>query len=251
MEPRPTALPFFLFLPLGLAWLGANLHGVLVVQQLAFVGMLLTTAWIALGHRVVRCLIFPLLFLFLGVPVGEGLIQPMINFTADFTVGMLRLTGIPVSQHGVTFVIPTGRWSVIETCSGHSYLFASLTLGLLFAYMTYTKWWKRSLFVLASILAPILANGLRAYAIVMIGHLSDMKLAVGIDHLIYGWLFFSVMIAVMFAVGLIWADPPPSPELPAPEIADPPSPTRLGVLFLALLAAAGAWPALAWAIGEA
>jgi len=37
---------------------------------------------------------------------------------------------------------------------------------------------------------PIIANWLRAYMIVMIGHLSGNKLAVGVDHLIYGWLFF-------------------------------------------------------------
>ena len=43
--------------------------------------------------------------------------------------------------------------------------------------------------MLLSIVVPIVANGGRAYMIVMIGHLSGMKLAVGADHLVYGWVF--------------------------------------------------------------
>jgi hypothetical protein len=34
-----------------------------------------------------------------------------------------------------------------------------------------------------------------------------MKHATGVDHLIYGWLFFGLVIFVMFAVGSIWSDP--------------------------------------------
>ena len=37
--------------------------------------------------------------------------------------------------------------------------------------------------------------------IVMLGHLSDMKLAVGVDHLIYGWVFFGAVVLLFFWVG--------------------------------------------------
>ncbi len=40
----------------------------------------------------------------------------------------------------------------------------------------------------------------------MIGHLSDMELAQGVDHLIYGWIFFGVVIFILFAIGLRWRD---------------------------------------------
>jgi len=40
----------------------------------------------------------------------------------------------------------------------------------------------------------------------MIGHLSSMKLATGVDHLIYGWVFFGLVMFVLFAVGSIWRD---------------------------------------------
>ena len=61
------------------------------------------------------------------------------------------------------------------------------------------------LFVALSVIVPIVANGLRAYMIVMIAHLSDMKLALGVDHLIYGWVFFGLVMLLLFWVGLVLA----------------------------------------------
>jgi EpsI family protein len=52
---------------------------------------------------------------------------------------------------------------------------------------------------------------MRAYLIVMLGHLSGNKLAAGVDHLIYGWLFFGVVIMLMFIIGARWAEPEPMP----------------------------------------
>jgi exosortase len=49
----------------------------------------------------------------------------------------LALSGIPVHAEGLRFVIPTGSWSVVEACSGVRYLIASVTVGTLFAYLTY------------------------------------------------------------------------------------------------------------------
>ncbi|MCG6940120.1 MAG: exosortase A [Thiohalocapsa sp.] len=250
LTPRPTALPLVLFLPFGFAWLVGHLVDTAVVQQFAYVGLLVVTIWSALGHRVARFLAFPMLFLFLGVPMGEGLVNPMMNFTADFTVGMLKLTGIPVYREGTFFTIPSGQWSVVEACSGMRYLIASVTLGVLFAYLTYTKWWKRLLFVLFSIVVPVIANGFRAYMIVMIGHLSGMKLAAGVDHLIYGWVFFGIIVTIMFVVGSIWRDPPA--PLPQPEPARPQPITGRGALRLLLVLAVCtlSWPAAAWALSH-
>jgi hypothetical protein len=56
------------------------------------------------------------------------------------------------------------------------------------------------------VVVPIIANGLRAYMIVMIGHLSGMELATGVDHLIYGWLFFGLVMFIMFWIGSYWRE---------------------------------------------
>lgn len=248
LQPLSALTPLALAIPIGLLWLIANLVDTLVVQQFAYVGLLTVVIWATIGHRVARYLAFPILFLFFAVPVGQGLVYPLMEFTADFTVGALELTGIPVYREGTFFTIPSGRWSVIEACSGVRYLIASVTLGVLFAYLTYSRWWKRALFVLASILVPIVANGVRAYMIVMIGHLSDMKLAVGVDHLIYGWVFFGVIVTIMFVIGSLWRDPPAG--LPAPRNRRHSEPARGRLLAVLLLTpfAAGVWPLMAYTV---
>jgi EpsI family protein len=43
--------------------------------------------------------------------------------------------------------------------------------------------------------------------IVMMAHLSGNKLAVGVDHILYGWVFFGIIIFVMFLIGSRWAQP--------------------------------------------
>ncbi len=212
----PATPSWLALLPLavtGAAWLLARLGDVQVVQQYAFAAMLPATAWAVFGRRLASSLAFPLLFVLAAVPFGEIFVASLINFTADFTVKALQLTGIPVLRTGTYFEIPSGSWSVVEACSGVRYLISSITIGLLYAYLTYRSNLRRAAFVLLAIVVPIVANGLRAYMIVMIGHLSGMKLAVGIDHIIYGWLFFGLVMFLMFWIGNFWRED----ESPAPK----------------------------------
>lgn len=194
---------------LGMGWLLANSASVLVVEQFAVVAMIPVLVWAIYGWGRAWSMAFPLAFLFFSVPAGEFLVPPMMEFTADFTVAAVRMTGIPVFREGLYFTLPSGAWSVVEACSGVRYIIASLTLGCLYAYLTYHSYWRRGAFILLALITPILANGIRAYMIVMIGHFSSMKLATGVDHIIYGWVWFGVVIFIMFWLGSYWRDQPP------------------------------------------
>lgn len=212
VQPAPSLLGLVLVLPPALAWLAASLVDVGVVMQFSLVGMLVAGTWAIVGTPAMRLLAFPLGFLFLAVPMGEGLILPMQELTATVTVRMVELSGVPVYRDGLSFSLPTGEWRVVEACSGVRYLIASLTLGILYAYLNYQGLWKRLLFVGVSVLVPIAANAVRAYLIVMLGHWSDGRLATGVDHLIYGWVFFGVVMLILFMIGSRWADADPAPD---------------------------------------
>lgn len=201
VNPRPAWWVGLFLLPLGFGWLLAWLVDVAVIQQLALVAMLIVGAWAIMGHKLGALLAFPLFFLFFAVPIGEGLVAPMMEFTATSTVWMIEMTGIPVYREGLYFTLPTGSWSVVEACSGVRYIIASITVGVLYAYLTYRSWSRRLLFVLVSAIMPIFANTVRAYIIVMLGHMSDMTIATGADHLVYGWVFFGLVIFLLFWVG--------------------------------------------------
>lgn len=201
IEPRPAPWVALLIVLPGFIWLLATLVDVLVIQQLALVAMLVIGVWAILGHQLARALAFPLLFLFLAVPMGEALVPPMMEFTATSTVWLIQQTGVPVYREGLYFTLPSGNWSVVEACSGVRYIIASITLGILYAYLTYRHIWRRALFVVISAIVPVFANSLRAYIIVMLGHWSDMTVATGVDHLIYGWVFFGLVMFLLFWLG--------------------------------------------------
>lgn len=248
LTPTPDVLGLILLACAGAVWLVAYAGEVMVVKQLALVAMIWSTVIAILGRVVARAIMFPLGFLVLGVPMGEALIPPLMEWTADFSVAALRLSGIPVFREGLFFTIPSGNWSIVEGCSGVRYLIASITVGVLFAYLSYSRTWKRVLFVAISILVPIIANGLRAYMIVMIAHLSSNRLAHGVDHFIYGWVFFGLVMVLLFWIGSFWRDPDPTLRA-SRDIAKPtmPAPRRynLAVSALATVAITGAWPVYA------
>ncbi len=204
--PRPEWRGILVLAGLGFVWLLANVADVLVIQQLGFIALIVALVWTVLGWQVVRQIAFPLGFLFFAVPIGEFLIPPLMNFTADFTVKLIELTGIPIYREGTFFSIPSGDWSVVEGCSGLRYLIASITVGCLYAYLSYRSLWRRLAFITLATFFPIIANGLRAYGIVMIAHLSDMKLALGVDHYLYGWVFFGLVMLLMFWIGSFWQE---------------------------------------------
>jgi exosortase A len=190
-------------------WAVARSVDVLVVEQFAAVLMLPVLVWLCLGLRAVWVLAFPLAFMLLAVPVGEFLIYPMMRFTAAFTVNAVRMTGIPVFWDGMFFTLPSGNWNIVEGCSGVRYIIASVTLGVLYAYLTYHSYWRRAAFILAACIVPVFANGMRAFIIVMLGHFSNMKIATGVDHLIYGWVWFGIVMFFLFWVGGFFRDDPP------------------------------------------
>jgi len=248
--PAPNWWGIPLLIGLGLVWLVAHSAGVLVLEQLAMMAMIPSLVWTVLGWQVTWAIAFPLAYLIFAVPMGEELIPYMMDFTADFTVSALQLTGIPVYHEGTFFEIPSGRWSVVEGCSGVRYLIASVTLGCLYAYLTYRTLWRRLLFIAASAIVPVIANGLRAYMIVMIAHLSEMRLALGVDHLIYGWVFFGVVMLLLFWLGSFWREDNDAQKTTRPvrqSISDPPIPeSRKSFLVVSgvVLIVMAMWPAM-------
>ena len=213
LHPKPQP---WMLLPIalcGLGWLVGEIAGVNAITQLAVTALLVLAVPALLGWAVTKALLFPLCFLFFMVPIGEFVMPTMMDWTADVTIATLRAVGIPVYREGLQFVIPTGSWSVVEACSGVRYLIASFMVGTLFAYLNYNSTKRRVAFVLFSLAVPIVANWGRAVMIVLLGHYSGNKLAVGVDHLIYGWVFFGVVIGIMFVVGARWAEP----ELALPQ----------------------------------
>ncbi|MDA5193607.1 exosortase A [Govanella unica] len=189
-------------------WLLGRLVGALVVQEFALVFSLQALVLALFGWTVVRALIFPLFFMLFLVPVGDVLVQPLQNITADMSVWLLQILNVPTFREGVFISTPSGNFHVAEACSGVRYLVAMLPLGLLFANMSFTSIWRRGAVVALALIVPIIANGIRAFGIIYIAYLSDNEYALGVDHLIYGWIFFAFVTLLLIGIGMMFSDKP-------------------------------------------
>jgi EpsI family protein len=103
-----------------------------------------------------------------------------------------------------------------------------------------------------AVIMPIVANSARAYALVMVGHLSEMRLGIGTDHLLFGWVLFGVVMLLMFWIGSFWQeDDEPQVATSKPDAATQhlPAQSLTAVAVLAMICTA-IWPAIAFAMNR-
>ena len=89
---------------------------------------------------------------------------------------------------------------------GVRYLIAAFMVGCLFAWLHYRASMKRVVFVCLALAVALVSNWLRAYAIVLLGHLSNNRLGTGVDHNLLGWLIFGAAMFGVFVIGMRWSD---------------------------------------------
>jgi exosortase A len=232
LAPRPSAWAALPALGAGSAWLLAERLGVMEGRQLAALGVMLSLVLAVLGWRVVRAMAAPLLYLVFLVPFGAFLVPALQQVTAAMIVLGLELLGIPHHADGLIIELAAGHFLVAEACAGLRFIIASLAFGALYALVMFRSPGRRLLVMALAVVVPVLANGLRALGIVLLGHHLGSAEAAAADHLIYGWIFFSAVILLLILAGLPFREdrPEPAPRIPLP----PPAPWRGGALAAAV-----------------
>jgi exosortase A len=208
LRPRPAVWALALVPVLSVVWVAAALLDILEAEQLIVVALFEVLLVAVLGWQVFRALLAPLLFLFFLVPFGAFLVPALQRVTAFFAVNGLQLLDIPVFADGFIIQIPEGSFEVAEACAGLRFLIASIVFGCFFATIVYRSTLRRIGFIALSILLPIVANGLRALGLILIAHAEGSATAMEADHILYGWIFFTLVTLVLIAIGMTFADDP-------------------------------------------
>ena len=202
VAPEPNPIVAILIVPCLLAWCAADRLGVMEGRQFAALGTVWVAALACLGPSLVRAMAVPLAYLIFLVPFGAFIVPTLQHVTAVSVDCGLAALDIPHVVDKTTIEIPEGTFRVAEACAGLRFLIASIAFGALYAATMYRSKGRRLLFLAASIIVPIIANGLRALGIVLLGHFRGSAEAGAVDHVVYGWLFFSVVILALVALGL-------------------------------------------------
>lgn len=193
----------------GFGWLMGDAASVGFARQLGLVVMLQGAVVTILGPNVARGLLFPLGYALFLVPFGEGLEPPLQSITVAIVMPLLHLVGVPAVVDGV--LIHAGRYwfEVAEACSGAKFVIAMIAFGVLVANLCFVSWRRRAVFLIVSVVVPVLANGVRAFGTIWAADLTSVEAATGFDHIVYGWLFFALVMAGVLALGWRWFDRAP------------------------------------------
>jgi len=193
----------------GMMWLVGDAASVDLFNQVGLIVMLQGAVVALLGPMVARSLIFPMAYAIFLVPFGESMEGPLQTITVAMVMPMLHAVGVPAAVNGVLITIPHGYFEVAEACSGAKFEIAMIAFGVLVANVCFVSWRRRAAFMGVALVVPILANALRAFGTIYAAHLTSVEAATGYDHIVYGWIFFGLVMAAVMALGWRWFDRDP------------------------------------------
>ncbi|MGJ0237600.1 exosortase A [Novosphingobium fluoreni] len=251
LEPAlwwPGLIPFA---GAALIWLSGAISGLDLARQAGVVALGASLVPLLMGPRVTAGLLFPLFYMVFLIPCGEELVTLLQTITAHITIALVHLSGIPAQVDGVFITTPAGLFEVAEACSGVKFLIAMIAFGTLMANVCFVSNRRRAALMVACVVVPIIANGIRAWGTIFAAQFVGAAAAAGFDHIVYGWVFFAVVIGVIVAVSWRFFDRPvDDPMIDAAAIEATPWLTRLSalrtgpwviVLAVAILAAVQGW----------
>lgn len=232
-------------------WLVGFVAEVNLFRHAAVIMVLQGAVVTCLGKAVARGLLFPLFYALFLIPAGAEIVPQMQIVTARLTMVLLGWSGIPAHLDGIFISTAIGLFEVAEACAGVKFLIAMVAYGVLLAHLCFRSPRRRALFLLACVLVPILANGVRAWGTVYVAFRTSIEYATGFDHIIYGGIFFALVMAVLIGsawpffdrkAGEPWFDPARlQPVRPSPASAS--SVARAAALVIAVAGAPLLWSA--------
>ena len=173
----------------------------LMAMRTGFVLTLIGLVILLLGRQVFRVLAFPLLFLFLMVPLPQSLVNviafPLQLIAADLAVDSLHAVGIPALREGNIIHLASTQLFVAEACSGLRSLMALGTLAVVFAYFFRRNAVERAVIVLSAIPIAILVNAFRVGLTGYLTHRFGEGAAEGVIHQTEGFFTFGLAFALL------------------------------------------------------
>ncbi len=175
----------------------------LMTMRSGFVFTLIGLVLLLLGKEIFKILAFPLLFLFLMVPLPQSLVNtiafPLQLIAAKFAVLSLQELGIPALVEGNIIHLAHTQLFVADACSGLRSLMALITLGVVFAYFfNRNTLWIQLLLVASTIPIAIAVNAFRVALTGYLSHHYGKEAAGGVIHdfqgiFTFGLAFFTLL----------------------------------------------------------
>lgn len=159
------------------------------------------------GVKPSRAAAFPLLFLFLMVPLPDPLLSWTIyrlqQGSTEISYLLFKAVGIPVLKQGFILSVPGVAIEVATECSGIRSSIALFITCLLAAHLYLRTFWKVLFFVLLVFPLAILKNGIRIVTLTLLSIYVDPGFLRGSFHRDGGFVFFLLALLILFPVFLL------------------------------------------------
>lgn len=175
-------------------------------------GMLALVVWVAgafvlcFGTRVTRTFLFPLGFLLWLVPIPAFMLARIITFLQQWSAFAAQVlfsaVGVPVSQDGFFLTIPGLTLEVAKECSSIRSSLMLVVTTMVLAQLELRSFWRKALVVAVAVPLSVAKNGLRIFAIAMLGTKVDPGFLTGRLHHHGGVVFLLIALLIIFL--LLW-----------------------------------------------
>lgn len=196
----------------------------LTITTAAYLGLLLGGAFLVWGAAVLRSIAFPVVLVFLVVPMPSFLTDRIETFfqyaSADAAYLMFKSSLTPVLRDGLVFRLPgIMPIEVAKECSGIRSTLVLLITSLLAGNLFLKSPWRRAMLVLVVIPLAIVRNGFRIFTIAMLCMRIGPWMIDSPIHHKGGPIFFALSL-VPFFLFLLWLR---RPERSRPGVVPEPS----------------------------
>lgn len=169
--------------------------------EMGMVFLVISLVWLNYGDGITRKLLFPLLLLFMMVPLPVS-VYGKLSFklqilSSRMAVGFMQAFQVPVYREGNVIHLPSNSLEVAQACSGISSVISLFTLALIFGYVTDKSFWKRLVIVFSSLPIAVFMNWLRIAATGTLTYYWSDAIAQGFYHSFSGWLVFVVAFVML------------------------------------------------------
>jgi exosortase B len=195
-----AAIIFFLFI-----YAFGRAFSFLSVEIAAFIGLMISVAYLYLGFAVLRRFWFPILYLGFIVPFPgwfiDGITAPLKNYITYSATTLLDAAGYPIASQGVTLVVAQYQLLVEDACAGLNSIVSLTAISLFYIYILHNASWRYSLLLFLWIIpAALFANLVRVLVLVLITYHFGNAAAQGFLHSTAGMIMFVVALLSIFAV---------------------------------------------------
>ena len=156
------------------------------------------------GLRAFRKGLFPVLFLFLMVPIPDFLLSQAIFWlqsgSAEVSHAFFELVGVPVLRNGFIFSLPGVNIEIAKECSGIPSSLALFITSLLAGHLFLRSTWTKAVLTLITLPLLVIKNGIRIVTVTLLSMYVDPGFLTGSLHQQGGILFFLVALALLAPV---------------------------------------------------